>query len=394
MNKVHLILFCVTMGLMLFSAGAAADNPSVSTTSFDGVTISSCTLYGNLQKNGGYDVTDVGFLYGTSASNLGYAVSEGFRGHSYGRYSSTINGLEAGTTYYFRAYAVNEQGTSYGPIMSFTTPSGKPGPFNISAPYQNHAVNADNGVNAQWSSAPGAEGYRVTLRDMTMNIVCFANRETGSSTSYAIPQENFIPGHEYSLSICAYSDAGETCQEQRFSIQQMSGVTVIPTNSTGLPNQNTNQYRNSRILELIAAGEELPLQENGTQGMPMYRYTFTVRTNTDVGQVCLFLHNGTSTRLAGVNSTYNTNGFLTQTREFTFTQNLSYEEWQNLRAEACVYYDGQPIRDREGAYKEIPVPAPGEGNAQVFGSTNQFMEQIMSFVRNMFSWNFRGASAE
>jgi hypothetical protein len=174
----------------------------------------------------------------------------------------------------------------------------------------------------------------------------------------------------------------------------MSGVTVIPTNSTGLPNQNTNQYRNSRILELIAAGEELPLQENGTQGMPMYRYTFTVRTNTDVGQVCLFLHNGTSTRLAGVNSTYNTNGFLTQTREFTFTQNLSYEEWQNLRAEACVYYDGQPIRDREGAYKEIPVPAPGEGNAQVFSSTNQFMEQIMSFVRNMFSWNFRGASAE
>jgi len=392
MNKVHLILFCVTMGLMLFSAGAAADNPSVSTTSFDGVTISSCTLYGNLQKNGGYDVTDVGFLYGTSASNLRYAVSEGFRGHSYGRYSSTINGLEAGTTYYFRAYAVNEQGTSYGPIMSFTTPPGKPGPFNISAPYQNRVVNAENGVNAQWSSAPGAEGYRVTLRDMTMNTVCFANRETGSSTSYAIPQENFIPGHEYSLSICAYSDAGETWQERRFSVEAMSGITASPEQTMYFWNNLSNQSQSPQILEFTVTGEALSRDDaSNTSG---YRYTFTVRTNSDVDQVCVFLHNGTNTRLVGINSAYNTNGLLTQTREFTFTQNLSYEEWQNLRAEACVYYDGQPIRDREGAYKEISVPAPGEGNTLVFGSANRIMEQMMNFFRNMFSWNFRGTSAE
>lgn len=388
-----MILFGAALIFLLFSAGVSADIPTISTLSCDGITASSCTFSGNLQKNGGYDVTDVGFLYGTSASDLAYTMSQGYRGHSYGKYSTTVSGLAAGTTYYYRAYAVNEQGTAYGPVMSFTTKAAGPGPFDISAPYQNRVLNADNGVAAQWSAAPGAAGYRVTLRDMTMNTVCFTNMEIGNSTSYSVPSENFIPGHEYCLSICAYSDSGTTCQERYFSIQAMNGVTTVPTNSTGTANQNTNQYRNSQILELIAAGEVLPLQDNQTSGLSTYRYTFIVRTNTDTDQVCLFLHNGANTSLIGINSTYVTNGLLTQTREFTFTQTMLWEEGQNLSAEACVYYDGQPIRDRDGAYKQVSIPAPGQGNTTVSGSTNQFMNQIMNFFRNMFSWNFGGTSS-
>jgi len=396
MKKLHMILFGVALVFLLFSAGVSADLPTISTLSCDGITTSSCTFSGNLQKNGGYDVTDVGFLYGTSASNLGYSASEGARGHSYGKYSTTISGLAAGTTYYYRAYAVNEQGTAYGPVMSFTTQAAGPGSFDISTPYQNRVVNADNGVTAQWGAAPGAAGYRVTLRDMTMNTVCFTNMEMGNTTSYSIPSENFTPGHEYSLSICAYSDAGTTCQERSFSIQAMNGATTVPTNASGTSNQNTNQntnqYKNSQILELIVTGENISSNTASTQQKSMYRYTFIVRTNTDTDQVCLYLHNGTNTSFIGVNSSYATNGLLTQTREFTFTQTMLYEQGQNLSAEACVYYDGQPIRDREGAYKEVSIPAPGQANIEVAGNSNQFMEQIMSFFRNMFSWNAGGSS--
>lgn len=399
MKKLHMILFGIALVFLLFSAGVSADLPTISTLSCDGITASSCTFHGNLQKNGGSDVTDVGFLYGTSASNLAYSTSEGARGHSYGSYSSAITGLAAGTTYYYRAYAVNQDGTAYGPIMSFTTKAAGPGAFDISAPYQNQncVLNDGNCVNAQWSAAPGASGYRVTLRDMTMNTVCFTNMEMGNTTSYSIPSENFTPGHEYSLSICAYSDAGTSCQERTFSIQAMNGATTVPTNASGTSNQNTNQntnqYRNSQILELIVTGENVSSDTASIQETLMYRYTFTVRTNTDTDQVCLYLHNGTNTSLIGINSTYATNGLLTQTREFTFTQLMLYEEGQNLSAEACVYYDGQPIRDRVGAYKEVSIPAPGQGNTTVSGSTNQFMDQIMNFFRNMFSWNFGGTSA-
>ncbi len=393
-----MILFGAALVFLLFSAGVSADLPTISTLPCDGITTSSCTFQANLQKNGGYDVTDVGFVYGPSASDLAYSVSQGYRGHSYGKYSTTVSGLAAGTTYYYRAYAVNEQGTAYGPVMSFTTKAAGPGSFDISAPYQNHAVNADNGVTAQWGAAPGADGYRVTLRDMTMNTVSFTNMEMGNATSYSIPSENFTPGHEYSLSICAYSDSGSTCQERSFSIQAMNGATAVTTNASGTSNQNmnqnTNQYKNSQILELIVTGENVSSDTASTHGMSTYRYTFTVRTNTDTDQVCLFLHNGTNASFIGVNSTYGTSGLLTQTREFTFTQMMLYEQGQNLSAEACVYYEGEPMRDREGAYKEVSIPAPGQGNTAVSGSTNQFMDQIMNFFRNMFSWNFGGTSAE
>ena len=151
---------------------------------------------------------------------------------------------------------------------------------------------------------------------------------------------------------------------------------------------------NSQILELIVTGENVSSDTASTQQMSMYRYTFSVRTNTDTDQVCLYLHNGTNTSLIGVNSSYATNGLLTQTREFTFTQTMLYEEGQNLSAEACVYYDGEPIRDRDRASKVVSIPAPGQGNTAVSGSTNGFLEQIMNFFRNMFSWNSRGTSAE
>jgi len=392
MKKLHMILLGTALVFLLFSAGVSANLPTISTLSCDGITAGSCTFQGNLQQNGGFDVTDVGFVYGTSPSDLAFTVSMGYRGHSPGKYSNTVSGLAAETTYYYRAYAVNQEGTAYGPVMSFTTKSAGPGPFSISAPYQNQncVLNDGNCVNAQWSAAPGAAGYRVTLRDMTTNTLCFSNRELGAVTSYAISPEDLTAGHAYCLSICAYSNAGETCQEQCFSVQAANGVTPTPVGSA---NQYGNQYQNARILDLIASGEVLPLQSNDTSGTPMYRYTFTVRTNTDTDQVCLYLHNGANTSFIGVNSTYDTNGLLTQTREFTFTQTMLYQEGQNLSAEACVYYDGQPIRDRVGAYKEVSIPAPGQGNTAVSGSTNQFMNQIMNFFRNMFSWNFGGTSS-
>ncbi len=198
MRKLQMILFGTALVFLLFSAGVSADLPTISILSCDGITAGSCKFQGNLQKNGGFDVTDAGFVYGTSPSNLAFTVSMGYRGHSSGKYSNTVSGLAAGTTYYYRAYAVNQEGTAYGPVMSFTKKSAGPDPFSISAPYQNQnfVLNDGNCVNAQWSAAPGAAGYRVTLRDMTTNTLCFSNPGLGAVTSYAIPPENLTTGHE------------------------------------------------------------------------------------------------------------------------------------------------------------------------------------------------------
>lgn len=68
-----------------------------------------------------------------SAYGITYSTTEGFDGATgtpvaggamdgAGDYSANLTGLTDNTTYYYRAYATNEAGTTYGDIASFTTP--------------------------------------------------------------------------------------------------------------------------------------------------------------------------------------------------------------------------------------------------------------------------------
>ena len=76
-------------------------------------------LRGNVTSNGGIALTARGFLYGTSSNNLSQTVQA--NGTGTGSFTSTIAGLTANTTYYYKAYATNSAGTAYGEILSFTT---------------------------------------------------------------------------------------------------------------------------------------------------------------------------------------------------------------------------------------------------------------------------------
>lgn len=69
-----------------------------------------------------------------SAYGITYSTTEGFDGATgtpvaggamdgAGDYSANLTGLTDNTTYYYRAYATNEAGTTYGDIASFTTPA-------------------------------------------------------------------------------------------------------------------------------------------------------------------------------------------------------------------------------------------------------------------------------
>ena len=93
-------------------------NPAVTTSSVSGLNSTSATLHGNILSQGTSDITARGFEYGTDSENLSENTQST---DDTDEFSSTITGLAPNTTYYYRAYATNSEGTGYGTIKSFTT---------------------------------------------------------------------------------------------------------------------------------------------------------------------------------------------------------------------------------------------------------------------------------
>ena len=91
------------------------------TTNFANAGFNSATLSGT--KTGGDDATQHGFAYGTSATLSNGDTATTSLGTLTGSisFSSSVGGLSASVTYYFRAYATNIGGTAYGVIRSFVT---------------------------------------------------------------------------------------------------------------------------------------------------------------------------------------------------------------------------------------------------------------------------------
>ncbi len=88
----------------------------------------SVTLNGSVDNPGNPSYSERGFVYGTYHNpTVKDDVKVVVEGNGTGAYSANIYNLVLGQTYYVRAYAVNESGTSYSPTeVSFTIEGSKP----------------------------------------------------------------------------------------------------------------------------------------------------------------------------------------------------------------------------------------------------------------------------
>ena len=93
--------------------------PSVSTNTASSIGFTSMTLRANSVSDNSDDITSYGFKYGTTEACSGGTVTAS--NLSSGSFSKSISGLNVGTTYYFKAYATNAQGTTYGSVRSAAT---------------------------------------------------------------------------------------------------------------------------------------------------------------------------------------------------------------------------------------------------------------------------------
>jgi len=93
--------------------------PTISTYAASSITSSSAKLGGEITSSGGATITERGIYWGnipnTQTTGTKVAIGTGT-----GTFSSTIESLSPGTTYFFTTYAINSIGTSYGVEKSFT----------------------------------------------------------------------------------------------------------------------------------------------------------------------------------------------------------------------------------------------------------------------------------
>ncbi len=94
--------------------------PAVATSNITNIKVSSATCGGNVTSDGNGTVTARGVCWSTSP-NPTINDNKTSDGSGTGSFTSNLINLTENTTYYVRAYATNEKGTSYGEEKSFKT---------------------------------------------------------------------------------------------------------------------------------------------------------------------------------------------------------------------------------------------------------------------------------
>lgn len=109
-----LILLSLTFGCKKYKA------PELKTDSINTITYTSANCIYTIISDGGKPITERGVCYSTSESPTINDTKKIDNTYS-ASFSSSLTGLVNNTTYYVRAYAINEEGTSYGDEVSFST---------------------------------------------------------------------------------------------------------------------------------------------------------------------------------------------------------------------------------------------------------------------------------
>lgn len=121
----------LTLALLTFACFSCTEGPADETdtngTAAKVITIeasdimsASMTTGGNITSDGGAEITDRGVCYGTEPS-VTIESAKVSAGSGKGAFEVELTGLEQKTVYYYRAYAVNAAGVSYGEEMTAET---------------------------------------------------------------------------------------------------------------------------------------------------------------------------------------------------------------------------------------------------------------------------------
>lgn len=163
------------------SIGNASNNlPEITTVVASNIIDTTASSGGTITKDGGYSITAKGVCWSTNP-NPTIADSKTSDGIGASAFSSKLQGLLSNTTYYYRAYASNSKGTSYGISYSFTTERSIP---KIDFDGVLYVSPMDNSV-ATWSSSHTLTGATSTTDGKANTTKIVNSIGTNGGVAYA-----------------------------------------------------------------------------------------------------------------------------------------------------------------------------------------------------------------
>jgi uncharacterized protein (TIGR02145 family) len=121
-SLIHSVILVGLLSALVISCKKDAPKviPTITVAAVTNLTTSSATSGGNISSDGNAAVTSRGVCWSIN-QNPTTADSKISSGTASGSFTSSITGLNAGYTYYLRAYATNAIGTAYSEQLSLTT---------------------------------------------------------------------------------------------------------------------------------------------------------------------------------------------------------------------------------------------------------------------------------
>ena len=227
MKKILFVsIFLLVLGGCKKTEVAKVSPTVASVTSSVVITATTANISGTVSDDGGDPITARGVVYGLNP-NPTISDSKTTDGTGTGNFTSNITGLLPGKTYYFRTYATNSIGTSYGEQVTSNTPA-------ILATVTTTAVTAITGTSASSGGNITADGGgTITVRGVcwgTATGPTIAGTKTTDGTgtgTYTSALTGLTVGATYYVRAYATSSAG-TAYGNEVSFK----VVALPTIST------------------------------------------------------------------------------------------------------------------------------------------------------------------
>jgi formylglycine-generating enzyme required for sulfatase activity len=190
--------------------------PVLSTTAASAITDSSATSGGTFTSTGNSLISTSGVVWNTTGGPT-IASNKTSDGALSGSFTSALTGLQGGTTYYVRAYAVHETGVAYGNEVSFTTLAGEPAVTTAAVEVLSSSkaklggqVVSDGGATVTdrgvvWGTSPGLSlsNNKIAIGTGTGIFSTLVDTLTANTTyyvrAYAINSEGTVYGEELSF---------------------------------------------------------------------------------------------------------------------------------------------------------------------------------------------------